>query len=158
MKKNNLLIIGKFVNTHGIKGEIRLILDFDYFDLLKINKEIFIKDVSNSYKIISKRRHKNFVLLKLENIVDINQIEFLKNSFVFLEREDEKKYIPDFIGYKVFNKKKLVGIVIGYFKQGNNYSLEVNLEDNKKTNIPFLDDFISEVKDNKIYIKDKFLF
>ena len=34
----NFVCIGKLINTHGIKGEVRIISDFKYFKLLWINQ------------------------------------------------------------------------------------------------------------------------
>ena len=54
-----LIKIGKIVNTHGIKGEVRLLSKFPYKD------KVFIKDmniyIDKKYKevISSYRKHKN---------------------------------------------------------------------------------------------------
>ena len=41
----NLICIGKLVNTHGIKGEVRIISDFKYkSDVFKIGNCLYIDD------------------------------------------------------------------------------------------------------------------
>ena len=46
----NLIYIGKLVNTHGLKGEVRIISDFKFKDVVfKKNNNIYIND--NKYII-----------------------------------------------------------------------------------------------------------
>ena len=100
-----LISIGKYVNTHGIKGEIKLLSNFSRKDLVFIPKmKIYIKD--KSYIIKSYRKHKMFDMLTLEGITDINEIEYLKSNAVFINEEDlfVDYLVEDFIDYKaVFN-------------------------------------------------------
>ena len=50
-----MIKIGKYVNTHGIKGEIRILSNFSRKDLVFMpNKKIYIKDKEF---IIDKYRH-----------------------------------------------------------------------------------------------------
>ena len=53
--------IGKIVNTHGIKGELRILSDFKYKDkVFKSNMLIYIGKDKIEEKIVSYRKHKNF--------------------------------------------------------------------------------------------------
>lgn len=60
--------IGKIVNTHGIKGEVRLLSKFPYKD------KVFVKDmniyIDKKYKevINSYRKHKNFDMITFSRI------------------------------------------------------------------------------------------
>ena len=51
------LYLGKIVNTHGIKGEIRILSDFKYkSDVFKIGNNLYIgknkiQEVINSYRV-----------------------------------------------------------------------------------------------------------
>ena len=51
------ICVGKFVNTHGLKGEIRIISDFEYKnDVFKPDNKIYIND--QLFIIDSYRKHK----------------------------------------------------------------------------------------------------
>ena len=64
--------IGKIVNTHGIKGEIRIISDFLYKEkAFKVGTDIYIDE--QKYLIHSYRRHKNFDMITLDGFDDINE-------------------------------------------------------------------------------------
>ena len=52
-----LIYLGKVVNTHGIKGELRIISDFKYKNtVFQVNNKIYID--KNIYIIKSYRHHK----------------------------------------------------------------------------------------------------
>ena len=76
----NKVLLGKYCNTHGLKGEIRIKSNFPYKSLVfKINNEIFINDVS--YIIKSYRVHKDYDMVTLK---DINSIILSWLPFILL--------------------------------------------------------------------------
>ena len=104
----NKIVLGKYVNTHGIKGEIRIKSNFPYKSrVFKIGNEIIINDIV--YVIKSYRVHKEYDMVTLEGINSINEIPFPKNIKVFVDRDKyltEKDYLDsDLIGFIVYNSK-----------------------------------------------------
>ena len=104
----NKVVLGKYVNTHGIKGEIRIKSNFPYKDrVFKINNEIIINNVN--YIIKSYRVHKGFDMVTLDGINAINDIPFPKNIKVYIDRDKFLKkndYLDsDLIGFIVYNSK-----------------------------------------------------
>ena len=68
--------IGKIVSTHGIKGELRILSDFQFKDkVFKIGNSLIIDD--KEYTIKSYRVHKNFDMVTLDDYKDINEVLFL---------------------------------------------------------------------------------
>ena len=56
-----LVYVGKIVNTHGIKGELRIISKFERIsDVFKVGNEIYIGEEHIKEKIASYRHHKQF--------------------------------------------------------------------------------------------------
>ena len=104
MKK---IVIGKYVNTHGIKGEIRIKSNFEYKSrVFKVGNEIII---DKPYIITGYRVHKDYDMVTLEGINSINDIIGLKNSLVYIDKD---KYLSnddyldsDLIGFKVINNE-----------------------------------------------------
>ena len=77
--------IGKIVNTHGIKGEVRILSDFLYKDkAFKVGTNIIIDEVT--YKITSYRKHKQFDMVTLDGFNDINQVLFLMKKKVYKKK------------------------------------------------------------------------
>ena len=104
----NKVVLGKYVNTHGIKGEIRIKSNFPYKDrVFKINNEIIINNVN--YIIKSYRVHKGFDMVTLDGINAINDIPFPKNIKVYIDRDkflEKNDYLDsDLIGFIVYNSK-----------------------------------------------------
>lgn len=150
----DLIYIGKVVNTHGIKGEIRIVSDFKYkLDVFKENNNIYINNTK--YSIKSYRKHKMFDMLVLDNINSIEDALELKNYDVYIDRNDYKfsGYLDiDLIGLDVYDNNVLKGKVIDILKTDMYDLLEV--EGNKRHLIPNIDTFIKEVdiENKKIYV------
>ena len=70
------LFVGKIVNTFGIKGELKVVSKFEMASkVYQKNNILFIGN--KEYKISNVRFHKNNYLVELDNIKDINLIEYL---------------------------------------------------------------------------------
>ena len=149
----NKVVIGKYVNTHGIKGEIRIKSNFKYKDrVFKKGSEIII---DKPYIINSYRVHKGYDMVTLDGINSINDIINLKNSFVYIERDKFLKfneYLDDeLVGFSVYCEDNYIGIVSSIRELNNNKKL---LEINDKL-IPF--ELIINIELNNKVIKIKFL-
>ena len=101
--------IGKIVNTHGIKGEVRIISDFSDKSIFNVGNTLYVNDTA--LEIASYRVHKNYDMVTFKGIDDINDVLKYKGKDVFIKREDINGFIvEDLIGYEVYTNK-LVGKV-----------------------------------------------
>ncbi|MCM1357510.1 MAG: ribosome maturation factor RimM, partial [Prevotella sp.] len=112
--KKEYLEAGKIVNTHGIRGEIKIMPYTDVpellceFDRLFLNKqEIFIE---------RSRVAKNMVIAKLEGVDTPEQAEKLRNKILYMHRDDlelddDTYFIQDLIGIEV--KDVETGVIYG---------------------------------------------
>ena len=110
----DFIYLGKIVNTHGIKGEIRIKSDFKYKD-----KVFFVGNTliigNQEFVINSYRRHKEYDMITLKGITNINQIIDLKGSkvFVFNISLDDGEYLDStLIGFKVYMNNIYKGDVL----------------------------------------------
>lgn len=116
----NKIFIGKVVNTHGIKGEIRILSDFPYKDkVFIINNKIIIDD--KEYIIKSYRVHKGYDMITLDGFDNINDVLFLLKSDVYISEEllnldDDEILDEELITYKVLTKEGKKGIIKEIFK------------------------------------------
>ena len=151
----DLINIGKIVNTHGLKGEIRIISDFKYKkDVFKTDNIVYINN--EKYIIKSYRFHKIYDMIILENINTIECAEELKGLNVYINRNDYKfdGYLnEDLIGLEVYDKDIFKGKVIDIVKTISNDLLVI--EGNKKHMVPNIPEFIKvvDLENNKIYIE-----
>lgn len=150
----NYIYLGKIVNTHGIKGEIRILSDFDYKDLVfKKDFKIYIgtnhiEEVINTYRV-----HKNYDMITLTGINDINDVLKYKGLNVYINRDDIDNVIfdEDYIGLDVYTDH-LIGKVTD-IRKGIKQDLLV-VDD--KYLIPRIQEFIKEIDfdNNKIIINN----
>ena len=113
MKQEKYLEAGKIVNTHGIRGEVKIDPWADSPDFLKRFKTIYID--SAPVAVQSARVHGAFVIAKLEGVDDVNAAMALKNRVVFIDRADVRLpkgrfFIADIIGARVVSDE---GDVLG---------------------------------------------
>ena len=147
--------IGKIVSTHGIKGELRILSDFDFKDkVFKIGNKLIIDDVG--YIIKSYRVHKNFDMVTLNDYKDINEVLFLlkKNVYVLksdLELDDDEILDEDLIKYAILTNDGKKGIIKEiFYASETNKILRVLLD--KEVLIPINSPMVEKIDKNKCEI------
>ena len=149
--------IGKIVNTHALKGEVRLISNFEFKSRIFIpGKKLYIGISKNEEEIESYRVHKNFDMIKFKGIDYINDVLKYKGNLVYINEEDlildeNEILISDFILYNVYNNGNLIGKITEYRCDNGNKVIRVN-----DKFIPYNKDFITKIdKENHIiYMHD----
>ena len=89
----NWFNVGKIVNTHGIRGEVRVISYTDFREeryALGNKLALFMPDSPKPIYLIvaSHRQHKNFDLLTFENHPNMNDVEKYRDG-IFKVSEDQ---------------------------------------------------------------------
>ena len=144
--------IGKIVNTHGIKGELRILSDFKYKDkVFKSNMLIYIGKDKIEEKIVSYRKHKNFDMVCLDGYNNINEVLKYKGLYVYVNKEDieldKDKYLDEYIiGMDVIVDNKVIGKVDNIEK--NVQYLIVVKNKNREYLVPYNDFFVKEIDIN----------
>ncbi len=143
--------IGKIVNTHGIKGELRILSQFKYKDrVFKPEFKLYIGKDKTCEIISTYRPHKQFDMVTFNNYNNINEVLKYKGDYVFINEEDlvlnDNEYLDsDLIDLKVICNNKEIGIVknIEYYSK-NNPLLYVENND-KHFYIPYNFDIINSI-------------
>ena len=85
----DLVYVGKIVNTHGIKGELRILSDFEKKELVfKVNNNIIIDD--EEHTIRTYRKHKVFDMITIDDYDNINQVLCYVGKSVYVSRYSMK--------------------------------------------------------------------
>ena len=107
--------IGDIVNTHGIKGELRIISDFKYkTQVFTPHFNIYIGKNKKEFTIDSYRVHKNFDMVCLNGLNDINDALMYKGESVYVKRSDlniDTYLDEELIGMSVLDENKILGHV-----------------------------------------------
>ena len=153
----NYICVGKIVNTHALKGEVRIISDFEYKSkVFKVGASLFVGESKDELLIESYRVHKNFDMIKFVGIDYINDVLKYKGSKVYIDKDklnlnDEELLIDEILDMNIYSNDKLVGKVSEYRSDNGNKMIRVNGK-----MIPFNNDFISKIdkKNGIIYMHD----
>lgn len=144
------VLIGKIVNTHGLKGEVRILSEFRYKDRVFVpGMKIYIGKDKHEEEIVSYRHHKIFEMIMINGYNDIDEVLKFKGEYVFVNKEDiklnEGEYLDeDIVGLKVVCDGEVKGIVRKIEKHSKNEILVIKNEDNNYL-IPYNFDIIENV-------------
>ncbi|MEO4053548.1 ribosome maturation factor RimM [Solibacillus sp. CAU 1738] len=150
--------VGRIVNTHGIRGEVRVIstTDFEETRFAIGNKlAVFKKDDKRPIwvTIESARRHKNFILLTFEGLNNINLVEPFKEGLLKVSKDqladdelDENEYYHfEIKDCEVYSEEgELIGVVSDILETGANDVWEITAK-GKKHYIPYIADVVKEI-------------
>lgn len=103
-EKKRYLEAGRIVNTHGVRGEVKIQPWADSPEFLKGFSRLYID--GKPYRLLSARVHKSSVIASLEDVDDVNAAMALRDKTVFIDRREARLpeggyFIQDLIGAKV---------------------------------------------------------
>ena len=148
------LRVGTYVNTHGIKGEIKVYPHTD--DVRRFSDLEYVildtKDGKINYHIQSVRYYKNMAIIKFAEIDNINDIEEYKGADVLIERsnavsiKDGEYFICDIIGADVYaDTGEKLGIIKEVLQTGANDVYVVEGGNGKELLIPVIPSCVLDV-------------
>ena len=88
-----LFKVGQIVNTHGIKGEVKVYPLTEDVNKFKSYKTVLIDGKERN--ILGVKFQKDRVILKIEGIDSMNDAETYKQKYIEVPREYEKELPPD---------------------------------------------------------------
>lgn len=142
--------IGKLVNTHGIKGEVKLLSNFEYKDkAFVVGINFYIGEDKEKVTVNSYRHHKVFDMVTFKEYNYINDVLKFKGKLVYVLKPDlalDNNSIldRDYIGMNAYYEGVLVGKVNDII---NNNGYKLMLIGTKY--VPFNKEFISSVSVTK---------
>ena len=150
------LKVGKIVNTHSLKGEVKVISSTDFEEerfkkgsklLITRGNQLIREVVVESY-----RNHKNFLLVKFEGIDSVEEAEKLKNLQIKIdsdevgELEENEFYFHEIIGCQVFDENdRNLGEIIDILTPGANDVWVIKGEEGKEILIPYIEDVVKQI-------------
>lgn len=148
------LEIGQIVNTHGLKGFLKVVPYTDDIERFSELKKLFVvyNKENIEFEIESVKYFKQMVILKLKGIDHINMAEKYKNCYIKIKREDAKKlekntyFIADLIGLCVYDEQNnKVGILDDVFSTGSNDVYVVKKDNGKQILLPAISSVIKNI-------------
>lgn len=151
----NMFTVGKIVNTHGIKGEVKVFRITDFEERFAIGETVYATkdgDTMIPFVIDGHRRHKGHDLLHFEGADLIDDVEHLKNSTLKIserqltELDEDEYYYHEIIGCDVYTTdNEHLGPIKEILSPGANDVWVVNRSGGGDLLIPYISDVVKEV-------------
>lgn len=163
----DFLKIGQIVNTHGVKGEVKIYPYTDDIENIAGLKKICLDtETKLEYLVKGSKIVKNMIIFKLAGIDTIEQTKQVMHKYIYIKKEQIKEentyYIEDLINLDVYTVDNLDGIseasyfgkLENVFSTGANDVYEVKTE-NTTVYLPAIKDVVLKIslEEKRIYVK-----
>ncbi len=149
------LEIGKIVNVHGLRGDVKVVPWCDDPEFLCEFDTLYMGKDYSAVEITAARLQKNNVLLHLNGVDTVEEAQKLRGQILYMNRDevelDEGVYfIQDLIGLKVTDADngRAYGKLTDVIQTGANDVYEVTADDGTTVLIPAIPDVIVETNIN----------
>jgi len=152
MTADNLILMGKFAATHGIKGQLRVVPYSGMADNLLLCKSLLVRDAKGEItqlEVASATGHGKKLLVSLQGFSGINQVLHFVGSEILLYKEqlsppeDGEYYWFDLVGMKVVTTDGIdLGTLESIIETGSN-DVYVAVAHGREYLIPALADTVS---------------
>ncbi|MDQ0914205.1 ribosome maturation factor RimM [Paenibacillus sp. V4I5] len=150
-----LVTVGRIVNSHGIRGELKVVPETDFPERFDKGNALIIVDSQNKQTPVTvqtSRLHKNMFILQFDQFSNINDVEKFKGSLLKIEAKEQQPleegeyYYHEIIGCKVVTEEgQEFGLVSEVLTPGANDVWVVSLPKGKQLLLPVIDDVILDV-------------
>jgi 16S rRNA processing protein RimM len=147
--------VGKIINTHGIKGEVKVQRITDFDERFQPGQLLYwANDNKGPEKLVvrSHRIHKGFDLLMFEGHQSINDVERYKNGMLMVteeaqdELDEHEFYFHEIIGCTVYLQSgEEIGEVKEILTPGANDVWVVKRKDQSDLLVPYIEPVVKDV-------------
>jgi 16S rRNA processing protein RimM len=153
------IIIGKIVAPHGVRGEFRIMPDTDNPKQFLKMKNICLED-GQSFTVETVRFHKQFVLMTVGEITDMDQANKLRNKHIVISHAELPElpkgrfYVSDIIGFKVTTPEgEEIGTLKDVITPGSTDVFVIDGKNGKEIMVVAIDSNIKEINMEQRLIK-----
>ena len=149
--------VGKIVNTHGIRGEVRVISSTDFpEERYAIGNKLSLfqeeKKTPLVLTVATHRQHKNFDLLTCEGFLTIEMVEAFRGGILKISEnqltnlEGNEFYFHEIMGCTVYDLEgQEIGVVTDILQTGANDVWTVTPAKGKEHYIPYIEEVVKEI-------------
>lgn len=152
------LNVGKIVNTQGIRGEVRVISQTDFWEeRYKVGNTLMLFQEGKKplpLVVKSHRKHKNFDILSFENHPNINDVEKYRDGILRIDKDDTQSleenafYYHEILGLEVIDENdKVLGKIKEILSPGANdvWVIKSPIQGKKDILIPYIESVVLKV-------------
>ncbi len=147
---DKLIDVGQIVNTHGLKGEVKVNIRTDCPEVFELFDFVYTEN-KTEYEVKGVRYQKGCVLLKLKGIDDVDDAERMRGTVLYVRREifsslpEDTYLVADIIGLEVREEQTVYGTVADVITTGSNDVYAVKDQNGKMIYIPAIKSVVSEI-------------
>ncbi len=152
----DLIITGKIIGAHGVRGEIKVFPLTDDARRFLSMKKCYLTGANlenpAETSVVSARLDRGIVLVTLEGVADRDKAQALHGRYIAVSRADAvplpkgRYYTADLIGMTVTDDEKgELGVVCDCFEGGSGHILEIKRKGKKNLLLPFVKEYCYEV-------------
>ena len=148
------LRVGVISSTHGLKGEVKVFPTTDDPERFRKLKKVYL-DTGKDYmplKVTGIKFFKNQVILKFQELQDINEIEKYRGKDLLIDREqavplaENENFIVDLIDMDVYDEEeRRLGTLTDVLQTGANDVYVVETDEGKEILLPAIPSCILDV-------------
>ncbi|MEJ5305226.1 MAG: ribosome maturation factor RimM [Ignavibacteria bacterium] len=159
-----MILIGKIVGPHGIKGTVKVKPFTDFLERFEKGNLVKIEIDNSLFEFLIEESfpHKNLICIKLKGIDSIDSALKLKEKNIVIAEDELRKldedeyYIHDLIGLLVIDENGIeIGKIVDVISLASNDIYEIELRDKRKVFYPAVKDYIDEINIEKKFIRIK---
>lgn len=150
------------VNTHGLKGDMKIYPYTDYPERFNEIEYIYFEENDEKFFIEKVKFHKSMPIIKLESIDTIEKAETFRGKTLYIdetnirELEEDEYMISDLIGLvAILEDGDILGEIINVLQYSANDIYVIKSETGKEYLIPAIKAFVPviDIENNKIVIR-----
>lgn len=159
----DFLEVGKIINTHGLRGEVKIATWTDYpEDFEKLDYVLAVQRGKETRLDIENIKYqKNNIIVKFKQLKVIEEAEAYKNANLKVPREalgelpEGVYYIADLLECEVSDENGVIGILKDVFSTGSNDVYDIKREGKRNLLVPIIDGVLQnvDIENKKILIK-----
>lgn len=162
---DSLLSVGKIVNTHGIRGEVKIWLQTDFPEVrFAPDAELLIIHPEHGghipVTVAASRPYKQMYIVKFAEFNHINEVEKYKGYEVkvskaeTVELPENEYYFHEIIGCRVVDDEgKELGVIQDILRPGANDVWVVKMPNRQELLLPVIDDVVLDVNVQEKVVK-----
>ncbi len=153
MAKKQYLECAKIINTHGVRGDVKLESLCDSPSVLADLERVFVLEGGKyiQKKVLHASVFKSFVIAGIEGIDDMDRAMAAKGTMLYADRDDfmldpEAYFIADLIGLEVIDEQsgRVYGRISDVINRGASDIYVVNTPTGERM-MPVVDEFVKKV-------------
>lgn len=149
MSKQEYIEAGRIINTHGVRGEVKIEVWLDSPAFLRRCGRVFLD--GRECKILSAREQKQFLIARLEGVEDLNAAIHLKGRKISIFRGDAglsegSYFLQDIMGARVLDEAGVkIGTLEDILERPASNVYVIRSDDGKEHLVPAVPAFIKKV-------------